>query len=484
MKYIENLVNHPKLCWETIVGRAAVFKPVIVVALLAATGCQQTPLATTANQSKKSVVDEATESGRSLTRLFWQDRDKGVVCWGDLVRETGSYKLQQHVVGYFPQISVESNEMVQMAHLNRTIVVGIRDGSDGENKSGWIEIATGVDEENHGDHSHWHYSSKAKVKSSKLDAKQGNPAHVYRYGKFIYIANDKKNGFTQVYPSENAIEPATAKFFRGGGGHITLASVGDRVAYSTWIDRKGENAGRIDVVDLRGDHETPRYSFNLPVGGIHGAAPCGNRVFFAPAHGVCWVDCDFDFVLNQDTVDIHHLSLDENPGETDYRTGAFESFHNHLFCVANSKSGTPALCIIDGTTPSPNVVRIPCDNLAEGLRVSTVKATTTVDGRHWVFAFAEGTGLCEKLLIFELDPDRDRDFGDAVLCRTIDVGRSQLDGHFGHHGIAFLGDKKTAVISNPGDGTLAVLDLMNHKVVETIRIGGQPTHLICCGGPE
>lgn len=463
-----------------------------VILIMAAIGCNPAQVETSKQEGATQTEEfRETESAMAhrpvLTRIFWQDRGKGVVYSGDLFRESGGFKIQQDVVEGFPELSMEKNDMVQMAAVDGAVIVGVRDKSDGTYKSGWIEIATGVEEESHGDHSHWHYDSNAKVRTVKLDEKQGNPAHVYHYGKFIYIANDKNNGFTQVRPSTidgSSNDQAESTFFGGGGGHITLAAVGDRIAYSSWIDRKGENAGRVDVVDLRGGETVPSYSFHLDRGGIHGAAACGNRVFFAPSHGVCWVDCDFDFALNQDTIEIHSLSLDQTSTGTDYRTGAFECFENHLLCIANSRNDAPALCVIDGTTPSPKVLRVSCGEIEKGMRVSSVRATHTVDNRSLAFAFAEGTGQREKLLVFDLDPDQDRDFSDAVLHKTIDVGRSQLEGHFGHHGIAFLDDHRTAVVSNPGDGTLAVLNLEEQEFVETIHVGGQPTHLVCHGGPE
>jgi YVTN family beta-propeller protein len=235
------------------------------------------------------------------------------------------------------------------------------------------------------------------------------------------------------------------------------------------------------VVDLRNQSSEPRYSFKLPVGGIHGAGACGNRVYFAPANGVCWVNCDFDFVENSDTVSIEHLSLDADPNGTNYRTGAFESFEDHMLCIANSKSGSPTLCVINATDPKPTVTRIPCDDLEERLKLSTVSATKVIGNKCFAFAFAEGEGLEESLLVFELDPNGDRNFDDARLANTIKVGASKLEGHFGHHSIAFLGNRRTAVVTNPGDGTLSVIDLVKQEVTQTVDVGGQPTHLVCYG---
>jgi hypothetical protein len=448
-------------------------------------GCTSEPAITNSSAlSTPKSTDEApfpdSFSDRILTRLFWQDRTNGAVFTGDLSLAENEYTVSKLKVNNFPEISPAENDLVQMQIADGRLIVAVRDHADGKKKSGWIEIDTGVEEEDHGDHSHWLYSYDATVSSSTLDDKQGNPAHVYRYGKSIYIANDKNNGFTQLTPTSNR-SSSDAKFFSGGGGHITLAAVANRIAYSTWIDRSGDNCGRVDVVDLRSKSSEPRYSFTLPAGGIHGAGACGNRVYFAPASGVCWVNCDFDFTKNSDTVSINHLSLDEDQNGTDYRTGAFESFEDHMLCIANSKSGTPALCVINATAPAPVVTRIVCDDLQEGLKLSTVKATKIVGNKCFAFAFAEGEELDEKLLVFELDPNEDRKFDDAKLVNTIEVGASKLEGHYGHHSITFLGDQKTAVVTNPGDGTLSIVDLVKQDVSQTVDVGGRPTHLVCYG---
>lgn len=434
----------------------------------------------TAIESKDKAAPANPSSNRILTRLFWQDRTDGKIHAGDLSRQGDQYSVLKSTIKRFPEIKPDENDLVQMQVAGGRLIVGVRDNADGQEKSGWIEIDTGVEEEDHGDHSHWAYPDGAVVIAKTLDAEQGNPAHVYRYGNSVYIANDKNNGFTQITPAANG-GASKATFFRGGGGHITLAAVADRIAYSTWIDRAGENCGRVDVVDLRSQSSEPRYSFKLPVGGIHGAGACGNRVYFAPANGVCWVDCDFDFTKNSDTVSIEHLSLDEDPAGTDYRTGAFASFEDHMLCIANSKTGVPTLCVINATAPQPVVTRIPCDDLEDGLKLTTVSATKIVGNKCFAFAFAEGEGLDDKLLVFELDPNGDNNFDDAKLANTIDVGTCQLEGHFGHHGIAFLGDRKTAVVTNSGDGTLSVIDLVAQKLTQTIDIGGQPTHVVCHG---
>ena len=464
-------------------GFRSIYKPggLVLLAFLAfcVNGCGQPTSSDKVAKAAKNETSEkeTTKRKRICTRVFWQDRADGSMRAGDLTNQGETFELSKLSVGDFPGLDTEKNDLVQMVMVGGHLFVGVRDHEDGSENSGWIKIDPGVEEESHGDHSHWHYDAEPSVAVATLDAEQGNPAHVYHYGRCVYLANDKKNGFTMIDPKK---ESGAAKFYQGGGGHITLAAVGDRIAYSTWIDRSGENAGRVDVVDLRSDSTGPRYSFALPSGGIHGATACGNRVFFAPADGVCWVDCDFDFVLDAESVKVQHLSLGDSGEDSPYRTGAFASFQDHVLCIAKNKTGAPALCIIDGTSPSPSVTRVECE-LEEGLKLSTVKATSVAGGNRYAFAFAEGEGMQEKLLVFDLDPDGDRKFSDAKQLASIDVGKSELEGHFGHHGMSFLEDRKTALISNPGDGTINVLSLVDLTILETIDVGGKPTHIVCYG---
>ena len=453
-----------------------------LLSLVSLVGCSKTastnPASTSNNVETKSVSRTASKAGIQ-TRLFWQDRSKLTLCYTDLLFEKAQFKIAPKAVTGFPELSTEENDLVQMTVVDGRLFVGVRDHANGTHASGWVELTTGIEEESHGDHSHWHYVGAPKILHSQIDDQQGNPAHVYRYDDRVFLANDKKNGFTQVVLSKSDDEKSEARFFSGGGGHITLAAVANRIAYSSWIDRKGENAGRVDVVSLRGENPAKGYSFRLPTGGIHGAIACGNRAFFAPAEGVCWVDADFDLRMDSDSVQIHQLSLNPKGGEG-YRTGAFFEFQDHVLCIANGKSGQPALCVIDGTTPAPSVIRVDCD-LPDGLRLSTVKAIRSSSNQSLAFAFAEGSGVQEFLYVFNLDPNGDNNFGDAKFELRLEVGKSQLEGHFGHHGIAFVPDRKTAVITNPGDGTLTLIDLVEKKLLTTLQVGGQPTHVVSFG---
>ncbi|MFM8400156.1 MAG: hypothetical protein ACKOAH_20190, partial [Pirellula sp.] len=150
-----------------------------------------------------------------------------------------------------PLLDPEHQQFSQMQRLSNSLIVGVRDDDHGAFSSGWIAVNSGVTLEEHGDHYHAHYNNPPTIVASQLDTKQGNPAHVYRIGKRIFLANDSKQGFTILAASSSdASSPFVSKFHTGGGSHITLASVDDRYCFATWPDREGDDAGRIDVVSI------------------------------------------------------------------------------------------------------------------------------------------------------------------------------------------------------------------------------------------
>ena len=154
-----------------------------------------------------TTISVADDRGPRVARLLWQDRDKDVLMWGE-VHAGAKWIVSASPVKGFPKLDLEKQDLVQMEHAAGHLLVGVRDNDDGKFQSGWITVDTGVREEPHGDHSHWKFVSSPSVKSSRLDADQGNPAHLYLYNGQFYMANDKKNGFTQLDPMDLANKPA------------------------------------------------------------------------------------------------------------------------------------------------------------------------------------------------------------------------------------------------------------------------------------
>ena len=428
-------------------------------------------------------VDAQTKRRDRATRLFWQDRSDDSLKWADLFFSP-QWRMQPSVVSGFPKLDVEKQDLVQMKLLDGTLLVGVRDQENGEFQSGWVAIDTGIREVPHGNHSDWRYQSSPAVLTSQLDKQQGNPAHLYAYDETFYLANDQKNGFTQLTPDCLSTSGQCGQFFSGGGNHITMAAVDNAICYSTWIDGGGPNLGRVDVVNLRKPaEESLAYTFHLPTGGIHGATENSGRVFLAPTEGICWVEADVGLRQTADSVKVHHISLGKDKeSEKPLRTGAFVNHRNWVLFTTGTADSS-ALCLVDAAAAEPTVVKVPID-VTDGLSLVTPKVVKTRSAKRYAFIFQDRkeSELEEKLTIVDLDPNRDRHFGDARVVVTMTVGASKVEGHHGHHSVGFDPEGRIACVTNPGDGTIDVLSLSDLRMKARLKVGGTPAAIACNGG--
>lgn len=420
---------------------------------------------------------------RVIARLFWQDDSGATVRWGDLKKSATGWAVDGQAVDDFPTLDLAEQSLVQMQSDAGLIIVGVHDRADGAVGSGWVAIESGAVEESHGDHSHWRFKQPPSVLHQRIDADQGNPAHVYRYGKSFVLANDKKNGFTIT--SSDAIRsaktPDTAATFHGGGnGHITLAVVDDRVAYATWIAPAGDDCGRIDVVGI-GDNAGKRYSIQCPTGMLHGATTNSGKVFFAPADGVCWVDADREVEDDPGSVNVRHLSLGTDADDKPLRTGVFENFGRYVLFTAG-KGDDAKLCVINAASDSPAVMELPIE-LSEGQTLTTPIAVKSIVKKSLAMMFRENKDAPDEdaLLIVDLDPNGDNVLSDMAVVQTVPVGRNQIDGHSGHHEAVVLPGRREVVVSNPADATLSIVSLADFTVVATVAVDGTPTRLVAIG---
>ena len=154
-----------------------------------------------------SPIAHADDRGPRVARVLWQDRDRDTLMWGE-VHGGEKWIVSASPVKDFPKLDVEKQDLAQMKQAKGHLLVGVRDNDDGKFQSGWVAVDTGVREEPHGNHSHWNFVSSPTVKSSRLDADQGNPAHLYLYNDHFYMANDRKNGFTHIDPKDLIAKPA------------------------------------------------------------------------------------------------------------------------------------------------------------------------------------------------------------------------------------------------------------------------------------
>jgi len=185
-----------------------------------------------------------------LIRVAWQDAKDRSLHWGEFVQVGPSIVFQdQGKVTGFPELGV-GQQLGTMKRIDNMLVVGVRGGPVGQPQGGWLSVDLQVTEQPHGDHSDYTYGDAPRVTLSVLSDSKKYPIHLYDYNKEFYLANDPMNGFTRISPSKLMAggSDALGVFYRGGGGHITLAAVGKKVAYSTWIKPSESGGGRVDVV--------------------------------------------------------------------------------------------------------------------------------------------------------------------------------------------------------------------------------------------
>lgn len=430
----------------------------------------------------------AADRGPRVARILWQDRDTETLMWGE-VHGGDKWIVSASPVKNFPKLNLEKQSLKHMKASQGCLLIGVRDTDGGKFQSGWVSVDTGVREEPHGDHSHWKFVSTPSVKSNRLDAEQGNPAHVYVYNGHFYVANDKKNGFTHIDPKDLMTRPAQecGAYFSGGGNHISLAAVDNAVCYATWIDNDGPNMGRVDVVNLRKpDGNGIAYSFKLPTGVIHGAIVNSGKVFFAPADGVCWVTADTALSKTAESVIVNHISLGKEEGaEKPNRTGAFVNHRNWVLFTTGGGGEESSLCLLDATAAQPQVVKLPISTTA-GLSLTAPEVVLASGGKRYAFLFQDRqeSEIQEQLTIVDLDPNGDRNFSDAVVAKTIPVPASKVVGHDGHHSISFDSEGRTACFTNPGEGTIWVISLRDLNVRAKAVVGGTPGEIIAIGAPE
>ncbi len=424
-----------------------------------------------------------------LTRLFVQDQKACTLKWADvrLDRAGAVFSLDSlNSVEGFKPLDPARQRLVQMRQAGRMVCLGVRDDSDGAFESGWVLLRTGVGYLDHGDHGHWSYRARPAVADHRLDAKQGNPAHLYEYDGRFFLANDKLNGYTRLDPAAyTASGKGEPRFLVGGGNHITLAVVDDKVGYSCWIDGAGPNKGRVDVTPLAArPRSEPAYSCHLPTGGIHGAIANSGKVFFAPSDGVCWIDADVGLASKAELVQVRHVPLGMD-GDKPRRTGAFVN-HGHHVAFVTGREASSALVLLNAKHAEPKPIVVPLA-VKPGSRATTPHLVTAADGKALALVFhdhAKNVDMQDLPDVVALDPNGDGDCSDAKVVKTLKVGRSAVEGHSGHHDLAFDADHRFGFFTNPGDGTLSVLSLRTLEVVATFAVGGSPAALVACGGGE
>lgn len=416
-----------------------------------------------------TAAQAAHPLGKHLTRVFFQDDESQTVKWADLLFGQTLNLAQPQVVEGFPKLDPAKQSLAQMQIAQGQLLVAVRDNDDGKIQSGWVLIDCGIETRPHGNHLDWVYARNPKVKMTKLDAEQGNPPHVYVYGNQFYVTQDERSGFT-------SIDPATqkAQFYTGGGGHISLAVVGD-LALASWIDREGPSAGRVDLLSL--SNPKNMRSLTLPHGGIHGATVAANKSFFASASGIDWFDGTQADTLAPQKIDLGKI------GETPRRTGHFSTLGHHVGFVSGTGPETE-FGLLDASQNPPALMKLAVP-MAAGAKPGGLELIKPRRGNAVALLFHETEGDDtgrSKLSLLELNPNGDQKWDDLRVGPEFTVGKPKIAGHSGHHAISVDSDQFRCILSNPGDGTLTVFSLDERKLVMNYTVGGIPTRVIAYGG--
>jgi hypothetical protein len=428
-----------------------------------------------------------TTRPKKITRVFWQDRETQKLSYADLVA-SDKWGLQRGWVTGFPALDAKHQQLSQMQQAGGMVMIAVRGDVDEKHNSGWMAINSGVFEEPHGNHFHWKYTNIPAVKQTLLDQTNGNPDRVYNYDNTFYVPNTTSGGFSQAVPGSLNTNNSTnaAKKFPGGNGRSALAVVNNAVSYVTHGDAEGDNAGRVDVVDLKKATDQLAYSFKLPNSPIHSTTVGAGKVFFATGGGICWTVADTSLLKSAETVQITAIAPSNNAvTQTDLQTRELVTEDNWV--IYSSQVGNSAtLCMINSTASSPTVTTLPIV-VAEGLRLTNPRTVLSL-GKRYAFIFQEridaASDIKEQLTIIELDPNRDHSFADAVVRVTLPVGASKVSGDNGHHDVTFDAFGRYAVFTSPGDGVLTLMSLNDLRVRARFLVGGAPDNIIAVGAPE
>lgn len=431
----------------------------------------------------------AAQPPQVLTRVFFLDDESQTVKWAELLAGDKPTMGPVREISGFPKLDPARQKIVALKAAAGTILAAVRDTQDDGAPRGWVLIECGAYEEAHGDHSHWIYPVAPRIRAAVLDDQQPPPSQIYEYEGVFYLAHGGHGGFTRIDPT--AMSPTEsgeairrrAAFHAGGGGRSSLAAVGKVVAFSAWDDREGPNKGRVDVTALRTiGNDNPTFSFQLPYGGIHATTANHGKVFFASPDGLSWVEVPRRISAETPALPVRHVAMG-TPDAGTFQPISFANFGRYVTFVSDVGPNS-AFCFVDASANEPRVMRLPL-GMAEGRSPGNYELTRSRKGLSLAFVFQESAADAnpfDVLSVLELDPDRNGDWSDAKVAHEIKIGAGPTEGKAGRHSLAVEADRRRALYTNPGDGTVMVLSIEDRKTITGFKVGGTPTTILAVGG--
>ncbi len=429
------------------------------------------------------------QSAQTLTRVFFVDESKQTVQWAELYAGEKPTMSGVREIAGFPKLDPRQQTISGFQTANGMLLVGIRSEAAGDGKAGWVLIESGAYEEAHGDHSHWVYPYAPRIRASQMEKQGQGPERVSVIDGVFYWTNVGAPGFYRLDPTQIGARENSqtirqrAAWHTGGGEAGSVAAVGNVVAFSGWRNADGDGAGRIDVTALRpGGNEKSAFSFDLPSKGAHAAVANQGKVFIATESALHWVAVPQRISSDVKAVAVQSLS-DSQIGDLVSGPLEFSTFGRYVVCAAGA-GPEASLFHVDAASENPQLRKIALPLPAEK-RPGAVKLVRNRKGQPLAFVFHAGEGNSaaqDRLSVFEMDPDRNGTWSDAKLVQTVNVGKGQDDAPGGNHSLSIEADNRRGVYTNPGDGTLMVLNVEDRKTVTGFKVGGTPTQVLAIGG--
>lgn len=84
----------------------------------------------------QSLESPPTPESSTFARIFWQDTQSGSLRWANLERISTQWDLKPKEIQGLPNLNSERQQFSQMQRLNDTLIVAVRDDSQGAFGSG------------------------------------------------------------------------------------------------------------------------------------------------------------------------------------------------------------------------------------------------------------------------------------------------------------------------------------------------------------
>ena len=415
-------------------------------------------LATLTTNASAQNVRETT-----IMRVFWQDAVTQKLSYANLTASS-RWNLRRGWVSGFPALDPATQTLGDMVAADGQVIVSVEAGSDTA-AGGWLCLDSGAFEEPHGNHTHWKYTRRPRVRQSELAAGRGQSAGLIEHAGTVVHA-DSTGACTLLTPGQLKLGgdrgirkltlPEPARFGLLDGSRLITVWETDAIAAANYQLTQ----------TLQPDSRSANLGTNL-AGVVHNSG----HTFVSHSQGLTRATPATDAATHQ------ALDISEPVSRP---TSQLQ------WVLATAGTGADArLCLTNATAPVPNIVQLPIPGPA-GTRPLPPRTTLSL-GKRYAFIVQQSasseTSAPEQLIVVLLDPNKDKDFSDARIHRTIDLG-TKAALTTADRDICFDAYGRHAVISSPSDGILTVLSLAKMNIVARFKVGGAPGRLVSVGAAE